>query len=1063
MRAFSSQLARRTQPQGMILPITLALLFILLGLAAMLMLQGQQLHLLVLGERFRFEDLLSAQEVEASTGLLLDEQQGSSQKTLHDSKGRATVRLGSRDSALLHRPASGYATFENVLPGAAKEPWGMGEPESSDIVKLPAASYVTPESVRNVPVPAEHSFVRVDADGWQEDLLYSDLFPYAAYAPSGSLKLNQAVSWINHTYDSKASDRVTLPQYPPPAAVSALPVKLWSRDVLSVEDFPYGSAWSQNGPIEFGTGAAVGRTGPLGTGHTYGALLERQVEKAFTALIPIASGVDKTPLIAGRLLSGEAVLKLFKGELNFATFFSVEQAMTFPFPIFPKWDNKAIVDVLVLHVPLPVDFTDSKFADAGPKIEELEKRIQFLDKEYTRRKPELTRKNSEVEQLDLDLAKKVARFERGEIPESDVADARAKLAVAMLARDKLQEELNGYLAEKEQCRQAQKTVTKQADDLKKDIKNFDVRLLGKPPQTSKEESLMHTFGWAYFRLAGRLESLVAGIIGDIIDGHADRIVDDITSKVLYPVRLVHFSGDTPDLWAAGRQDYESDQIHRQRPADIPLDFTSFRCTWTVPAGRSVTLKGNYEFRGDLWLRRGSLMYVEGDLRLTDPKVWTPFDDREPLENLKPSGRLVIEEGATLVVSGNLRVQGTRNEGSVVLLSQYGPPRMITSAVLCKGNLETDWGVHTGVLMDDMFNAVADATGAPANLKKYQGWLRTLKSVCAPHLGKVLFFSAWSKRTCYFADYATTFEFVPWLVEAGLGGPWPIPLPYGNCLKTPHKILSYVYAAELGMMLGENTFTHSSLLWPWGKGCVPIIAKADPKLVSDIANGIDMSAIQDIAFERGILKDALTKVLPDFVTWGVKTLVVQQLKALLNPLGGCGGDKAGKDADSWTSKLKQAWKGFTIVKKIYKQLNSIRTGMSKRISEMVLAELTRGSAAQMKLREITGIFLYSGGSMRIGQASGPSALMASGFFVAKQDLRVAAEFMVGSLISLHGDITAKRLYHFPYFSRASLYQPKRFENVIFEAVQCELPRGEGAPLDVGRGVFHVTGRGWERDR
>ena len=55
-----------------------------------------------------------------------------------------------------------------------------------------------------------------------------------------------------------------------------------------------------------------------------------------------------------------------------------------------------------------------------------------------------------------------------------------------------------------------------------------------------------------------------------------------------------------------------------------------------------------------------------------------------------------------------------------------------------------------------------------------------------------------------------------------------------------------------------------------------------------------------------------------------------------------------------------------------------------------------------------------------------------------------------------------LYDFPYFSRASLYQPLKFANRLDEAAQMRLPQAQASPLEVGRPIFHTTARGWERD-
>src|SRR5690606_27898990 len=125
-----------------------------------------------------------------------------------------------------------------------------------------------------------------------------------------------------------------------------------------------------------------------------------------------------------------------------------------------------------------------------------------------------------------------------------------------------------------------------------------------------------------------------------------------------------------------------------------------------------------------WLQRGSCLSIQGDLQ-----VQAPTDGTGPL---RPQGRVLLEEGASLVVDGNLTVQGSEEGGSVVCASPLGSSRPLSSAILVKGRTDLQRGVLPGFAWDEPSLAGDNPAefllgrllgGAGANLAKMAGPFR----------------------------------------------------------------------------------------------------------------------------------------------------------------------------------------------------------------------------------------------------------------------------------------------------------------------------------------------------
>jgi hypothetical protein len=84
--------------------------------------------------------------------------------------------------------------------------------------------------------------------------------------------------------------------------------------------------------------------------------------------------------------------------------------------------------------------------------------------------------------------------------------------------------------------------------------------------------------------------------------------------------------------------------------------------------------------------------------------------------------------------------------------------------------------------------------------------------------------------------------------------------------------------------------------------------------------------------------------------------------------------------------------------------------------------------------------------------------AAGLFISEGNLTVQTREVVGCLISKNGNIKAKRLLYYPYFTRASLNVPRKlgfFENMINLAPDSTVTR------EIGANHYHILSEGWER--
>ena len=108
-------------------------------------------------------------------------------------------------------------------------------------------------------------------------------------------------------------------------------------------------------------------------------------------------------------------------------------------------------------------------------------------------------------------------------------------------------------------------------------------------------------------------------------------------------------------------------------------------------------------------------------------------------------------------------------------------------------------------------------------------------------------------------------------------------------------------------------------------------------------------------------------------------------------------------------------------------------------------------------EVPGILCYGEAGLEVG---GPTS---SGLFISKNNVNMTADRLVGAVISLEGNIYGPntKLRYYPYFTRASLYVPKKadiWENIIL--ITGNQLKSDKDPMPVGFNYYHRQMEGWD---
>ena len=534
----------------------------------------------------------------------------------------------------------------------------------------------------------------------------------------------------------------------------------------------------------------------------------------------------------------------------------------------------------------------------------------------------------------------------------------------------------------------------------------------------------------------------ASFFKDIITFHIKDALKDLGNNI----RVVHFQGGPYDMSVF------RDKYNGKLTVSMPAD-------WTVPRGRTLKLDCNLNMKGDLWIQDGATLYITGYLNVQNPGGGDDSGDaendfRNDIEKgikavFRPTGRVFLGKGSTLMVGDNFSCQGTPYRGSIVVDSEVGEVNFITSGIICKGNVSIPHGVIPGV----SFSSLGDMLqGKHGNLGKFLNDMEYIPSQVA----KV--FGPFHRRYCCIAKTPD-----PWMIldipiiDIFIFFPFPVS-EVNNMNIDVFRTLTYGYTVVLNATLGENLFTDSSW-WPFGMGGVPMLPKVggielmpeffsgftdfkdfEKEILNDIKSFLSTATIEKLA--ETLLIKLLNKVIEKAIT-SVLDFVPSFISNAISNLLGAGIDSLLSNLVDISNRIDPT-----------EQLEKIKDKMEEFLKQKLENSLT------FKFYETSGALIYADKNLKIGDENQKDGdcLFASGLFVAHGNIESHADRTVGCLISVNGNISARDFLFYPYFTRASLNIPKN-KSLWVALLDPLLFKTDKYPVDIGVKLQHISGEGW----
>jgi hypothetical protein len=854
-------------------------------------------------------------------------------------------------------------------------------------------------SVAGCVVPPWHSVAELEADSGERYLaVHSAAFPYAAFAEHGDLTLDSADAWSNPTNEEIKKD-ASLGPYPAPVVVRA-------HDDIVVQNAPaYGKLLSDAGTVTVRTAApnsaAVALSGfPK---SDYASKLVNQVQSAYAQLA--GTGLDKTDYFNGEVLSAEGIVKLMRGDESVLSIVSLRQSTEFRFPILPGLKEYGLWTTLLFHVPFTPDGAtydasgEQEMKDLVEEVQRLQDRLTELDQGIAACNAEIQRLNAAIEQLTAE-ASGASDDRKAEIQTEITADKgllktqAEKLRKLTADRTDVQGRIEGLRDKiKEEAQQRQNAATDWTR--------------GVLPQTLSEEKelaekIKEGWKWSYVPLLRDMGTL----LWDLVTGKLGKVVDD----AIPPIRVVHLDETKPYF-------------------EWKNDLTEVGHTFTVPRGRSVKLRGNWEFKADVYVQKGASLHITQNLTISDPGIGLN------------RGRLILDEGATLLVDGNLKVEGTQHYGSVLVCSPYDKTQGITAAILCKQDVKIAHDILPAISLDEIVEFFAKTSSWGEPLRKF---LTTLLDDVAPNLAK--FFGPFHTRICCIAPYATTFEFINLPLLDFI--PFPIPMPIDNVMVPAFKGITLIYQVFLNFSVGENLYLYSPW-WILPHGLSPVVPKLE---MTQYENSIKDWVVQDLPKElEEVVKTLFEKLVKDIIEIIVQDVLKAVIEAI-NPF-----QIPVEDADNKVDFLED------LLDALKESAKMVLDQSMHRFVEGLFRDLQRELVDHATFYEAPGVLIYAGEDIEIGEAAQGTEgrpNFAAGLLLAEGTIEVFADRFLGCIVSRDGNIVAQHLQYNPYFTRASLYVPQTFSTFYEEALQFSVPNTHKA-IEIGVDERWVTAQGWQK--
>ena len=883
-------------------------------------------------------------------------------------------------------------------------------------------------------------------------------FPYGVFAPNGKIDLKDAYGFTNPlNAKNKNGDYF-----------SGIPVDMYAKHSIDVEEYPYGKAYSEKSSI---------------------TVKEKDGVLKFTAISKVQSDEAKKYADIIRKQLDTMSENIAKVTLNKdKAIFGRKVTTVIPFATFP-----VAGDIITLEQSADFPFSGMTVNNNNPSEKTMGNYYTFVvhapnlpDKEDISTDPKSASGHASTAYDNLDDAQKI--FERygitwrttpteiciiqGEIALiKDIVDTATKLA------DAIKKSFIPIIGWYWRVKAVQYTIKlvgliKDAIHLTKfaisfimlriDEVKLGVHIFGKTvdePKTVAEDLVYKNAGWPFIKVC---KIYIIPFIAEILNQNGNDKYK-ILGMTMAPltntkVRLAHFGkGDFDTNWK-----------------EISSHKFTYEGTFIIPRGRTLNFPHNMTIEGDLWIQDGAALYVGGNLTVKPPKKTPDLPDM-----VKPSGRVFLGTGSSIIVEKNFECKGSIPLGSVVLASPNQKVNAVTSAIYSKdGSVTIPYGIMPGIPIDEL--AKVSQSQVPPNiaeaLKSLIDDSANISKVAGPFHFRKAFFSANAATVLVFRHKALGVILNPLNIPLVIG----LKMPVNNFMNDFFPLFTQSFTYVLNAYLGENTFANSDW-WIFGYEAVPILPKMDTGTLAEhisILTGIS-GTLQQLGTYQKTIDTILTTDSPELVINAAQSASKATASVYLVFITEGFGPGCDKKAAALANQIQQAaQQAYQPFSQIITQMDQAKDSFTSAAKLFITFYTDAYSSIQSHLPggddqeafiECPGVLIYAEKDIKMGTKEKllqSTVFPASGLFIANRDIEIKGSFrIVGCMISLNKNISAPdtHLRYYPFFSQASIYVPKDVEgdlNQNLKLVSDDDLKSNTDPYNVGVTIPRIFSEGWE---
>lgn len=921
-----------------------------------------------------------------------------------------------------------------------------------DFTDVPESGYYNKISVpgcEKTNVPPWHNFLVLNTPQSQRYLTtFAYHFPYGAFAPNGGINLKDAYGFANPLNEERKNGDYC----------SGIPVDMYAQKDIDVEEYPHGKAYSENGVINVGEKNGVLKFTFITENQSdeakkYSAIIRKQLDTLSDNIVKVTLNKDK--VIFGRKITD---VTTFATRPPVDDLITLEQSADFPFSGMtvnsnnPREKTMGNYYSFMVHPPIPPDASEifsidfSNATDAYSLLDDVMKIFNGYKIKW--------------KIIPTDMCLITADIMLGK----DITQTSMKLAAAIAARNPIKIAI--YSAKLAKYVYNLSLIVKFTKYYNM-MQSYESRLFehGKgsvrnEPKTFEEDKGYSNSGWQYVKVCSSDNiNAIANSLHKSGGGKYKNLGLEMVKRTATLVRLSHFGkGDFSSNWR---------KINT-------ADFV-YSGTFVIPRGRTLNFSRNMTIEGDLWVQDGASLYVGGNLKLKLPAKPTQLPDL-----VKPSGRVFMGKGSSIIVEKDFECGGSIPLGSIVLNSPNQKINDITSVIYSKtGSVSIPYGIMPGISINELAgisrsrlpSSFADGVKAlidnSANISKVSG----------PFHFRKAFFSSYASNILVFRHK----NLDNFILQSGFR---PIVMPFkqyrANFMYAFFPVFTESFTYVMNAYLGENTVTNSDW-WIFGYEVVPILPKMDTGTIAE-----NMSVLKDSSAALEQLKSFNTDINALLVTDTPIKLIDSAGNALKGSASvyaiffsgsfgsGCD-DRANNSTTQILQTARQAYKPFGQIianmdgaKDSFASASRLFISFYGNVYPPVKNHLPGGDD-QKAFIECPGILIYAEKDINLGtkdKVKSETVFPASGLFIANRNIEITGRFrFVGCLISLYGNISAKNthLRYYPYFSKASIYIPKNMGgdlNKNLKLVSDADLKSDVDPCNVGITIPRIFSEGWD---